>query len=81
MNVAPLGVKITTGVPRPLVHRRPELTVVPPRALRASHGEMLGFINEKCSTGRLADSLEPGAEPSLVTADLVIPPQLRPRTS
>ena len=69
VNVAPLGMMITTGVPRLPVHRRPELTVVPPRALGASRGEMLSSINEKCSTGRLADSLEPGAEPSLVTSE------------
>ena len=56
------GAMVTTRVPGPLVHRRPELTVVPQRA---SHGEMLGSIDEKCST---ADSLEPGCEPSSVTS-------------
>ena len=69
VNVAPLGVMITTGVPGPPVHGRPALTVVPPRALRASCGGMLGSIDEKCSTGRLADSLEPGCEPSSVTSE------------
>lgn len=30
---------------------------------------MLGSVDEKCSTGRLADSLEPGCEPSSVTPE------------
>ena len=59
---------ITTRVPGPLVHRRPELTVVPESPQSIPWGDAL-FIDEKCSTGRLAGSLEPGCEPSSVTSE------------